>query len=63
MDELVLVQDKELEAAQAMPMPSLDTPSSEDVAEREAALEAALTEARSGLDAMRRQHHAAQVGK
>lgn len=54
------LQDKELEAAAARPAVT-DSPSAEEVAEREAALEAALAEARRGLDNMRRLHQAAQV--
>ena len=53
-------QDKELEAAAARPAAS-DGPTPEEVAEREAALEQALGEARRGLDHMRRLHQAAQV--
>lgn len=53
-------QDKELEAAAARPAIT-DAPSAEEVAEREAALEAALGEARQGLDHMRRLHQTAQV--
>jgi hypothetical protein len=53
-------QDKELEAAAARPAAG-DGPTPEEVAEREAALEQALDEARRGLDHMRRLHQAAQV--
>ena len=55
-------QDKELEAAAARPIAASDGPTPEEVAEREAALEQALGEARRGLDHMRRLHQAAQVG-
>lgn len=55
-----LLKDNELEAAAARPAVS-DAPSTEEVAEREAALEAALGEARQGLDHMRRLHQSAQV--
>lgn len=53
-------QDKELEAAAARPAAS-DGLTPKEVAEREAALEQALGEARRGLDHMRRLHQAAQV--
>ncbi len=58
---LCVPQGKELEAAAAAPAALADAPSAEEVAEREAAMEAALTEARQGLDNMRRLHHTAQV--